>query len=74
MAFTEAQLLADIAADSATQRCKIIGFIVGATHTDVYLQNDDDTKNKTGPWVQIPNTYTAAQAHTAIDNVMSGAA
>lgn len=63
MAFTEAQLLAQLATDG---NAIITQFQVGATTTDVYVENYNETSRKAG-WTQILNTRTAAQAHTDIE-------
>lgn len=63
MAFTESSLLADLATDGPTI---ITQFIVGATTTDVYVENYNATSRKSG-WTQIANTRTAAQAHADIE-------
>lgn len=68
MAFTEAQLLAQI--QVGAPQAVITQFIVGASYTDVYVENHNDTALKTGRWVQVANTQTAAQAHTDIQNAM----
>jgi len=59
MAFTEAQLQAQI--DSTGLCARITQFNMGATTTDVYVQNVNNTSDKSG-WTQILNTQTAAQA------------
>jgi predicted tellurium resistance membrane protein TerC len=70
MAFTEAQLLADLI--TSNPAIKIIAFIpVGTTATDVYVEGVSDSKFKTGPMIQIAQTNTAAQAHAIIDAAMS---
>lgn len=72
MAFTEAQLLSDMSDGGLDTTIRIIGFIPGATVTDVYVENNNtDSRMKTGPWVQIPNSSTAAQAHALIDAAMA---
>ena len=63
MAFTEAQLLADLANDGPTI---ITRFDKGSTTTDVYVENYNQTARKAG-WTQILNTRTAAQAHSDIE-------
>jgi hypothetical protein len=70
MAFTEAQLLAELQDSGTNPEVVITQFIVGATTTDVYCENNTDTAKKTGPMVQVLNSLTAAQAHTAIDTAM----
>lgn len=60
MAFTEAQLQAQVDADGFG--CKIIRFInVSTTHTDVTAQNVNSTSRKTGT-LQIAQSNTASQA------------
>jgi hypothetical protein len=71
MAFTEATLQAALNDSGADPAAEIVRFIPGPTVTDVYVQNNFDTRNKTGGWVQVGSTLTAAQAHTAIDAAMS---
>lgn len=61
MAFTEAQLQAQLAADGSG--CVITRFIaVGTTHTDVYAQNMNATSSEKTGGTQIAQTNTAAQA------------
>ena len=70
MAFTEAQLLTDLQTSGLNVR--IVAFIpVGTTATDVYIENANDTKVKSGPMLQIAQTNTAAQAHVLLDAAMS---
>ena len=69
MSFTEAQLLTEF--QTTNPEAKIVGFVVGTSYTDVYVQNHNDSSRKTGPWVQVANTRTAAQAHTDIQTAMS---
>lgn len=70
MAFTEAQLLTDLQSSGLSVR--IVAFIpVGTTGTDVYIENANDNKIKSGPMIQIAQTNTAAQAHAIIDAAMS---
>lgn len=72
MAFTEAQLKTDMSDGGSDDNFRIIGFIVGATTTDIYVQNNNtDSRMKSGPWVQVLNSLTAAQAHAAVDAAMS---
>jgi hypothetical protein len=72
MAFTEAQLLTDLQSSGTDMVVEIIGFIpVGTLLTDVYVQNHKGTKTQTGPWVQIAQTNTAAQAHVLIAAAMN---
>ena len=71
MAFTEAQLLADLQASTGNQAIRIIAFIPGATYTDVYVEGRINEKQKTGPMVQILNSLTAAQAHVVLDASMT---
>lgn len=64
MAFTEASLLADL--QTGAPMVQINKFIVGASYTDVYVTNYNETSRKAG-WTQVDNTNTAAQAHSAIE-------
>ena len=69
MAFTEAQLAAQLATDSAGYQ--IVRFInVGSTATDVYAQNMNTTSRKAG-FLQIAQTNTAAQAATLLRAALS---
>lgn len=69
MAFTEAQLQAQIAADGAG--CKITQFInIGTTKTDVYVENMNSTSRKFGG-LQIAQTNTAAQAAALLRTALS---
>ena len=68
MAFTEAQLQAQLDADGLA--CRITAFSVGATTTDVYVQNANSTSRKSG-MTQISNTQTASQAAADIRTKLS---
>lgn len=65
MAFTEAQLQAQL--DSAGNACKITRFEAteSASYTDVYVQNMNASAKKSGR-VQLAQSLTAAQAAAAI--------
>lgn len=64
MAFTEAQLQAQIDSDAGGLCAKIIRFdAAGASATDVTAQNQNNVSRKTGT-VQILQSRTAAQALT----------
>lgn len=65
MAFTQAELQAEIDADGLN--CKITQFNAtsSASYTDVYVQNMNSTADKSG-WVQVAQSNTAAEAATAI--------
>ena len=67
MAFTEAQLLTDLATDGPTI---ITQFNKGSTVTDVYVENYNQTSRKAG-WTQILNTRTAEQAHSDIETSLN---
>ena len=69
MAFTEAQLQAQLDTDGLN--CKITAFSVGATTTDVYVQNANITTAKKSGMTQCLNTLTAAQAAAAIRTNLS---
>ena len=70
MAFTEAQLQAQIDADGAG--CKIIRFIhAGTTHTDVWAQNLNATSSGKTGGTQIAQTNTAAQAAAILRSKIS---
>lgn len=71
MAFTRDQLLTELQDSGTNMQATITQFIPGTTYTDVYVQNNLDSKTKTGPMVQVLNSLTAAQAHAAIDAAMS---
>lgn len=66
MAFTEAQLQAQIDSDAGGLCARIIRFdAAGASATDVTVQNQNNVSRKTGT-VQIAQSNTAAQALTAL--------
>ena len=72
MAFTEAQLLTDLQTSGTQMQVEIVGFIpVGTTSTDIYIQNHIGTRTQTGPWVNVAQTNSAAQAHVLIAAAMS---
>ena len=66
MAFTQAQLQAQI--DSEGLNCKITQFAntASASYTDVYVQNLNKSSSVKTGWVQIAQSNTAAQAATAL--------
>ena len=64
MAFTEAQLQAQIASDGSG--AKITKFLNAGTSTDVYVQNLNSTTSDKSGWTQIAQTNTAAQAAALI--------
>lgn len=65
MAFTEAQLQAQIDSDAGGLCSRIIRFDSAGSSTDVTVQNLNNVSRKTGT-VQIAQTNTAAQALTAL--------
>lgn len=65
MAFTEAQLQAQINSDAGGSCARIIRFDAAGSSTDVTVQNLNNVSRKTGT-VQIAQTNTAAQALTAL--------
>lgn len=64
MAFTEAQLQAQIGSDGLNAR--VTQFITTGSNTDVYVQNMNGTTSKKAGWTQVPQSNTAAQAATLI--------
>ena len=65
MAFTEAQLQAELSTDGLV--AEITKFVpVGATHTDVYVHNLNTTTSRKAGWTQVAQTNTAAQAAALI--------
>jgi len=68
MAFTESTLQAQLSAEGLN--AKITSFIVGASYTDVFVQNINSTSRKSG-WSQVANTETASSAATAIKAKLS---
>lgn len=60
MAFTESTLQAQLDADGSC--CRITQFNVGASYTDVYVQNENINSSRKAGWTQIANSRTAAQA------------
>jgi hypothetical protein len=65
MAFTEAQLQAQLASDGAG--AKITQFLAaGASSTDVYVQNLNSTTSEKAGWTQVAQSNTAAQAAALI--------
>lgn len=68
MAFTEAQLQAQIAAEGAN--CTITDFIPNGSYTDVYVQNMNSTSRKFGGLL-IAQSNTAAQAATLLKAALS---
>jgi len=69
MAFTEAELQTQIAAEGLN--CRITRFsAAGASATDVYAENVNSTSRKSG-WAQIAQSNTAAQAATLLKAALS---
>lgn len=66
MAFTEAQLQAQL--DTEGLVCKITHFDAtsSASYTDVYVQNLNSSSSTKSGWTQVAQSNTAAQAATAI--------
>lgn len=64
MAFTEAQLQAQIASDGAG--AKITQFLNAGSNTDVFVQNLNGTTSKKSGWSTVAQSNTAAQAAALI--------
>jgi hypothetical protein len=64
MAFTEAQLQAQITSDGLNAR--VTQFLTTGSNTDVFVQNMNGTTSKKAGWTQIPQSNTAAQAAALI--------
>jgi pantothenate kinase-related protein Tda10 len=65
MAFTESELQAQLATDGLN--AEVTKFVnVGATATDVYVQNLNSTTSRKAGWTQVAQTNTAAQAAALI--------
>ena len=65
MAFTEAQLQAQLDAEGFNCRITRFDATSSASYTDVYAENVNSVSRKTG-MVQIAQSNTAAQAATAL--------
>ena len=64
MAFTEAQLQAQLTTDGLNSR--ITQFLNAGTSTDVFVQNMNTATSRKAGWTQIPQTNTASQAAALI--------
>jgi len=64
MAFTEAQLQAQLSTDGLNAR--ITQFNTVGSVTDVFVQNMNNTTSKKAGWTQVPQSNTAAQAAALI--------
>lgn len=64
MAFTEAQLQAQINTDGLNAR--ITQFLTTGSNTDVFVQNMNGTTSKKAGWTQVAQSNTAAQAAALI--------
>lgn len=65
MAFTQAQLQAELDADGLN--CIVTRFdAAGASATDVYVQNENINSSRKSGWTQVAQTNTAAQAAALI--------
>lgn len=71
MAFTEAQLQAQL--DTEGLNCKITQFNAtdSASYTDVFVQNANTNTSRKSGWTQVAQSNTAAQAATAIKSNLS---
>lgn len=66
MAFTEAELVAQLDSAATDRTIVLQRFIPGATFTDVYAVGVVSPVGGRSRWVQIDSTLTAAQAATAV--------
>lgn len=71
MAFTEAQLVAQIDPSATGRVVALDQFIPGTTFTDVYAVGVVYPYSGRSRWVQIANSNTAAQAWTAIQTALA---
>jgi cell division protein FtsN len=69
MAFTEAQLQAQLASDGLNSR--ITQFLNAGTSTDVFVQNMNTATSKKSGWTQVAQSNTAAQAAALIRTNMT---
>jgi hypothetical protein len=71
MAFTEAQLNAQLDPASTGRTITIGELIIGPTTTDVYAVGVTAPYAGRSRWVQVASSNTAAQAATAIQTALS---
>lgn len=71
MAFTEAQLVAQLDAAATGRTINLESFIPGPTVTDVYAIGVTAPYAGRSRWVQMLSSLTAAQAATAIQDGLS---
>jgi hypothetical protein len=71
MAFTEAQLVAQLDPASTGRTITIADMVVGATVTDVYVVGVTAPYAGRSRWVQVLSSLTPVQAATAIQNGLS---
>jgi hypothetical protein len=71
MAFTEAQLIAQIDSTGTGRVVTIENMNVGASVTDLYCVGVVAPYAGKSRWVQVPNTNTAAQTWTAIQAALA---
>jgi hypothetical protein len=73
MAFTEAQLIAQIDPTGGGRTCTITRFqnCHGAVNTEVHIQGVLGPYAGRARWVAIPNTQTAAQAWATIKTALA---
>lgn len=71
MAFTEAQLVAQIDSASTGRVANLTAFNHGASYTDVYVVGVTAPYAGRSRWVQIANSRTAAQAWSDIQTALA---
>lgn len=71
MAFTEAQLKAQLDSAATGRTITLVTFNPGSTNTDIYAVGITAPYAGRSRWVQVANSNTAAQAATAIQTALS---
>lgn len=71
MAFTEAQLVAQIDSARTGRVANLTAFNPGASYTDVYVVGVTAPYAGRSRWVQIANSRTAAQAWSDIQTALA---
>lgn len=70
MAFTEAQLNAQLDSAATGRTITLVTFNPGATNTTIYAVGVLAPYAGRSRWVDVPNSQTAAQAATTIQSVL----
>lgn len=71
MAFTEAQLVAQLDSTATGKIINLVTYIPNTTYTDVYAVGVTAPYSGRSRWVQLTSSDTAANAATALRNALT---